>query len=113
MKKILFALALVVAFDSAASAQTSRSSRTVRSRTTVTTPEATPMSRTTRTSRSVRVTTLPGAVVSRKRVNTQGYTRPSPYLGDATPANDGLMNNKQRNIRVNNTSEPLPTNSGW
>ena len=41
-----------------------------------------------------------------------GVNRPSAYEGDDAPTYDGPEKNAYRNLRANNTSEPLPANNG-
>jgi hypothetical protein len=41
-----------------------------------------------------------------------GISRPSAYYGDDAPTYDGAQKNAYRNMRVNNTSQPLPGNNG-
>lgn len=41
-----------------------------------------------------------------------GVNRPSAYEGDYAPSYDGPEKNAYRNLRANNTSEPLPANNG-
>lgn len=41
-----------------------------------------------------------------------GVNRPSAYEGDDAPSYDGPEKNAYRNLRANNTSEPLPANNG-
>lgn len=44
--------------------------------------------------------------------NSSGRARPSAYEGDDAPTYDGAAKNAYRNLRANNSSEPLPGNNG-
>lgn len=44
--------------------------------------------------------------------HSSGRPRPSAYEGDDAPTYDGAAKNAYRNLRANNTSEPLPGNNG-
>jgi len=44
--------------------------------------------------------------------SSDGYLRPSPYLGDESPTNDGAKKNEFRNINVANSAQPLPPSIG-
>lgn len=41
-----------------------------------------------------------------------GLSQHSPYEGEDAPSYDGHVKNEYRNMRANNTSEPLPSNDG-
>ena len=53
---------------------------------------------------------LPNFTVRETRKS--GHVRPSPYMGDDSPSNDGAAKNEYRNMNVANEYDPIPPSTG-
>ena len=62
------------------------------------------------TFQSDRTVNLQGITV--RENSNDGYMRPSPYLGDVSPTNDGPQKNQHRNMNAANTAQPLAPSTG-